>query len=76
MKQKTNKEVKAEARRNYRSHWRRKGKGLGPRGSSTPGAKKVDTCQASMMDRYFAGSARSYKHPGYAAWCASHKGLN
>lgn len=46
------------------------------RGSQTPGSKKAETCQADAMKKYFARSSRSYKHSGYADWCARMTKLN
>jgi len=72
-KQKTNKETKEQARRAYKAEFKRK---KHRKSSSTAGStKNPDTCQASNMDKYFAKSSRSYKHPGYEAWCAAHRSL-
>lgn len=46
----------------------------GQRGNSTPGSQKGPTCQASSLDRYFAGYARAYKKVGYQDWCDANKG--
>lgn len=46
------------------------------KGSQTPGKTKGGTCQATAMDRYFAKSSRSYKHPDYGKWCKAMDSVN
>jgi hypothetical protein len=43
--------------------------------SQTPGKMKSLNCQATPLERYIARRNRSYKHPGYSTWCASHTGV-
>jgi len=44
--------------------------------SHTAGKDKQENCKATVMDRYFAKRARSYKHPRYGEWCRKCDGLN
>jgi len=45
--------------------WKKKKERKKQRASHTPGKQKVLSCQATMLDRYFASRERSYKHPAY-----------
>ena len=66
---KTRRELKEEARREYKRQWKKKS-GLGPRGSSTAGStKRDDTCQATRQDKFFAKYSRAHRVNGYAEWC-------
>ena len=56
--------------------WRRTKLRKQTRGHQTSGKEKVDTCQASALDRYFAKTSRSYKHKGFAAWSEKIKKFN
>ena len=73
----TRKEEKAAARATYLREWshvlihRTPPKRKHP--SSTPGKDKVG-CKASSLDKFMATASRSYRHPDYRAWCASHTG--
>lgn len=70
----TNKEAKAKQKREYHRLWRRKGRGLGLKGSSTPGkTKRADTCQATEADRFCAKYARARKMNGYTEWLDAHR---
>lgn len=44
--------------------------------SQTPGKQKGINCQATVLDRFFAKTSRSYKHKGYAAWIEKCRKLN
>lgn len=44
--------------------------------SSTRGSEKGGTCVASTLDRYFASSSRSYKHPEYEKWLEKTRKFN
>lgn len=46
----------------------RQPKGLGRRGSSTPGSVKGENCQADSKARTFCKRNRSYKYEGYDQW--------
>ena len=53
-------------------NWKRKIIKKKGRGSQTTG--KTKGINPSTLDRYMAAANRSYKHPGYAAWCAKYNG--
>ena len=57
------------------SGWTPRSMRLG-RGSQTPGKSKGPSCQADKMKKFFAKSARSYKHRQYPQWCAKMDNLN
>lgn len=46
------------------------------RGSQTPGRMKNHTCQADYLKKYYAKVSRSYKDPGYSAWCKAMDAAN
>jgi len=77
---KSNKEQARELRRQYHSmfkrgsHWGLPGKKRKSGGSSTAGSKKGETCKASSTKRFMAKYSRSYRDPGYAAWCEKWRG--
>lgn len=51
-------------------------KGVGYKGSQTPGKSKGDTCKADAMKKFFARRSKSYKHEGYGNWCKMCDGMN
>ena len=69
------KEASRLQRLEYRREFKRPKDAKRARAAScnTAGKMKSEDCQASIMDRYFASAARSYKHPGYVTWSATHR---
>ncbi len=65
---KSKKQAKAEARTAYHREFKK-----GRHSSSTPGKTKVESCQASSLDKFFAKCSRSVRHIGYATWSKNHQ---
>lgn len=68
---KTNKQMKKDARAEYRRMFSKKEKIC-----STPGSQKnIYTCQADSSDKFFAKYSRAHKYEGYYEWTRKKRNL-